>query len=154
MPQTVVFTKVFKAEGTSQRGPWTRWDYKTEDGARFPHFAGTQEIPLDTAVVVQTSARGDIKEWNPAIGSVSAGNQQASSGSSGLQSHVRTVPAASQGQSRDFAAEARGKTKCQLWANLLPAMYASLPEGEQTVENAGHLVHHAMGQIFPDDLPF
>ena len=94
--QTVTFNKVFKAEGSSQRGPWVRWDYKTEDGGRFPHFAATQEIPLDTPVVVQTSAKGDIKSWNPALAVVPAGEQQTSPGSSGLVSHVRTAPVASE----------------------------------------------------------
>lgn len=162
MAQTVMFTKVFKAEGTSARGPWTRWDYKTEDGGRFPHFAGTQEIPLDTLVQVQTSAKGDIKSWQVApIQSEAAGdslpaeNQQASSGSSGLQSHVRTAPVTPEGHpGPDWDAIARGKVKSLLWANLLPAMFQSLPKAEQTVENAGHLVHHAMTEVFPDDPPF
>lgn len=93
--QTVVFNKVFKAEGASQRGPWVRWDYKTEDGGRFPHFAPTQEIPLDTAVNVQTSAKGDIKSWELA-GSPAADPQQTPTGASEA---VRTAPTASQGAS-------------------------------------------------------
>ena len=81
--QTVVFNKVFKEEGVSPKGrAWVRFDYKTADGGRFPHFAATQEIPLDTAVNVQTSAKGDIKSWEVVGGSVPAETQQTSPGSS------------------------------------------------------------------------
>ena len=148
--QTVTFNKVFKAEGSSQRGPWVRWDYKTEDGGRFPHFAVTQEIPLNTAVNVQTSAKGDIKNWEVVGGVLPADPQQTPTR---IPEAVRTAPVASQGQ-RDFEAEARGKTKCALWSALLPAMYASLPKAEQTVEAASQLVDYAMGEVFPEDVPF
>ena len=94
--QQVVFTKVFKAEGSSQRGPWVRWDYRTEDGGRFPHFAATQEIPLNTAVNVQTSAKGDIKEWKAVGGDFPAESQQTSPGSSEVSQGVRSDSVPSQ----------------------------------------------------------
>ena len=108
--QTVVFTKVFKAEGSSQRGPWVRWDYKTADGGRFPHFAAEQEIPLDTAVNVQTSAKGDIKSWEHVDGSLPAAGGQQSTTSA--PEAVRTAPVASQGPSeRDTQIHRQTATK-------------------------------------------
>lgn len=148
--QTVTFNKVFKAEGSSQRGPWVRWDYKTEDGGRFPHFAATQEIPLDTPVVVQTSAKGDIKSWNPALAVVPAGEQQTSPGSSGLVSHVRTAPGTSSEASPDWDAIGRGKTRCLLAANLLPAMFSALPKAEQTPEGAEVLLGWAFDYVYSE----
>ena len=35
MPQTLTFTKVFSQDGNSQKGPWTRWDFKTADGDKY-----------------------------------------------------------------------------------------------------------------------
>ena len=152
----LTFSKVFTAEGEKNGKTWKRWDFKTEDGQRYVTFSPQIANSVNTGQPYEVEIEGDnkIQCVKPVGGPESAGNQQASSGSSGGSQAVRSDPVASGGYpKRDFKVEAIGKTKCALWAAILPAMFSSLPQEEQTVENAGHLVHHALTEVFPDDLP-
>ena len=149
------FTQVFQASGTGKNGkPYTRWDYKTANGERYAHFAGTQEIPLNVPVALETSPSGSIKEWKVTGEPMAAGNQQTAPELQDAAQAARTAPTAPQGDKPDWDAIARGKVKSNLWVALLPAMFSSLPKVEQTVEAAGQLVDYAMGEVFPEEIPF
>ena len=155
----IVFTQVSQASGTGKNGkPYTRWDYKTADGQRFAHFAGTQEIPLDSPVEIVTSPSGAINDWKPAGSSVSAGNPQTTPVSNPAPEGGTRAPVAAQSPSgRDFAEEARGKTRCALVAALLPALFTAqvAKGGEPSPENARVLLDWAFNYVFtPNDVPF
>ena len=159
MPQTLTFAKVFTAEGEKNGKTWKRWDFKTEDGERYVTFnAGlANRISVNTPYTLEIEGDNKIASIvsSGSGGSAPAGNQQAGSESQNGSEAVSAAPTASQGHSgRDFAAEARGKSKFGFWQALLPVMYSSLPKAEQTVEAAAQLVDHAMGEVFPEDLPF
>lgn len=151
----MIFTQVFQASGTGKNGkPYTRWDYKTADGERFAHFAGTQEIPLNTDVAVELSASGSIREWKTTGASVSAGNTQPTADIQNGYEAARTAPTGSQ---RDFQAEAEGKTRCALVSALLPALFTAQVEAgqEPSPDNARILLEWAFTYVFQTDLvPF
>lgn len=146
----MIFTQVYgPATGQSARGPWTRWDYKTADGIRHAHFVETQEIPLNVDVALELTPKGAIKSWKATSTENAAGQQQESN--QGSQAG-RTAPVASQ---RDFKAEAEGKTRCALVAQLLPAMFTALDPEDQTSEGAQVLLDWAFSYVFQtDQVPF
>ena len=152
----MIFTQVYgPATGQSARGPWTRWDYKTADGTRHAHFADTQEIPLNVDVALELTPKGAIKSWKATGSENGAGRQQEANG--GPQA-VRSEMVASQGhQGRDFKAEAEGKTRCALVAQLLPAVFTAQVEAgqEPSPENARVLLDWAFAYVFQtDSVPF
>ena len=134
MSQTLTFTKVFTAEGSSQKGPWTRWDFRTADGDRystFSEFVANQVIlnePLECEIAVTPGRNGFV---NKAISAVlSRSNAEVGQETSETSEAVRTAPTASQRVSDD----ARGKTRAIIAAQLAPALFNSLPPDEQSLE--------------------
>lgn len=120
---TVTFNKVFKAEGSKNGKSWTRWDYKTADGQRFPHFAGSQEIALETPVNIEVDDRGTIRSHER------AGNQQAAPEPQNGSQGVTEAPVASQAPSvRDT--QIHRQTAAKVAAKLLDFF----PEDEQSLE--------------------
>lgn len=156
------FTQVFQASGTGKNGkPYTRWDYKTAEGERFAHFAGTQEIPLNTEVALDVSQSGAINKWQAVGSATPVANPQATPASNPAPQAVSAAPTASgtpsTGSGRDFDAEARGKTRCALVAALLPALFTAQvgKGGEPSPENARVLLDWAFNYVFtPNDVPF
>ena len=115
----LTFTKVFKAEGNKNGKPWIRWDYKTADEQRFVHFAGSQEIPLNTVVEIETSPSGSISDWK-AIGSTTS--EVAPQG-------VRSDSVASGGDS-----ERQTRIHRQTAAKVAARLLDFFPEDEQSLE--------------------
>lgn len=134
MSQTLTFTKVFTAEGTSQKGPWTRWDFRTADGDRYSTFdegVANQvllNVPVEANVEIKPGRNGHVNKTLTGVlsGSKAEAGTQSSEGSEA----VRTAPTASQRVSDD----ARGKTRAIIAAQLAPALFNSLPPEEQSLE--------------------
>lgn len=134
MSQTLTFTKVFTAEGTSSKGAWTRWDFRTADGDRYSTFdegVANQvllNVPVEVEIAVSPGKNGHVNKTVFAVlsGSKAEAGQQSSEG----QEAVRTAPMASQRVSDD----ARGKTRAIIAAQLAPALFNSLPPDEQSLE--------------------
>ena len=155
---TLTFTKVFEDTGVGDKGPWTRWSYLTADNQRFSTYKQhiANQIPLNQPVTFEAEVKNG-KNFIRAVASQPAENQQQGSGSQNAPEAVRTAPVASQGHSEkpDWDAIARGKVKSLLWAALMPAMFSSItPKSDQTPEAASQLVDYAMGEVFPEDVPF
>lgn len=94
------FTQVFQANGTGKNGkPYTRWDYKTAEGERVAHFAGTQEIPLNVPVALELSPSGSVKSWKATGGVSTEANPQAAQTSNPEREGVQGQMVAPQGLS-------------------------------------------------------
>lgn len=147
---TLIFNKVFKAEGDTNGRHWVRWDYKTAAGERYVHFAETQELPLEVPLSV-IAEDGRIKAFQAET------TQQSTQESSGSPEAVSAAPVASQRPSRDFQAEAEGKTRCALVSALLPALFTAqvAKGGDPSPENARVLLEWAFKYVFAtDEIPF
>lgn len=124
--QQITFNRVFQASGTGRNGkPYTRWDYKTADDQRYAHFAGSQEIPLNTPVLVELSPSGSISSWQHTGSPTTAADVQTTTGSQNGSEAVSEAPVASQ---RDT--QIHRQTAAKVAAKLLDFF----PADEQSLE--------------------